>query len=253
MDEQTEAVTYDRIGAVAKITLAAPPVNAITVPMLDALLAALHQAAADPQARAVVIASAVPRFFCPGLDLAVLKDQMPDCLPPLLERLYIGLLDSQFQLGKPCIAAVAGAARGGGMTIAVSCNLIVAGEDASFGYPEIDVAMIPAIHLAHLPRIVGRHRAYELLMSGRAFGPKEAKDLGLVSRLAEGSVLDEAMALANSLAAKPPGALAAAHAGFMLENDHRASVRRAVELFCANARSTEARDSVAAFLAKRSR
>lgn len=248
-----QSVAYERIGAVATITLVAPPVNAITVPLLDGLIATLHQAGRDPDARAVVLASGVPRFFSPGLDLAVLKDQMPDCLPPLLERLYIGLLDAQFALGKPSIAAVAGAARGGGMTTAVSCNLIVAGEDASFGYPEIDVAMIPAIHLAHLPRIVGRHRAYDLLMSGRSFGPEEAKDLGLVTRVAQGAVLDEAMALAQTLADKPPGALAAAHAAFMQENDHRASVRRAVELFCANAASAEARGAVSDFVEKRRR
>ncbi len=247
------SVTYETAGGIARITLSAPPVNAITVPLLDQLLSALHRAARDDAARVVVIDSAVPRFFSAGLDLAVLREQMPDCLPPLLERLYIGLMDAQFDLGKPSIAAVAGAARGGGMTLAVSCNLIVAGEAASFGYPEIDVAMIPAIHLAHLPRIVGRHRAYELLFTGRSFGTDEARDLGLVARIAEGPVIEEAMALAETLAAKPRGALHAAHAAFMAENDHRASVRRAVEAFCANARSAEAHAAVEAFLERRKR
>lgn len=244
-------VKYERHGHIAKITLAELPVNAITMPLLDQLLDALHQARADSDIRAVVIDSAIPRFFSAGLDLSMLKDHAADALPALLERLYIDLLDAQFSLGKPTIAAVAGAARGGGMTLAVSCSMIVAGEDATFGYPEIDVAMIPAIHLAHLPKIIGRHRAYELLFTARPFGPKEAKDIGLVTRLAIGSVLEEAMNLAEVLAAKPAGAFTAAHAAFMAENDHRASVRRAVQAFCANAVTDEGREGISAFVEKR--
>lgn len=241
------AVSYAIHGPVAVITLTAPPVNALNVPLLDDLLSALSRAGTDEGVRAVVLASGVPRYFCAGLDIKALARAGDAPFRPLLDRLYTGLLDAQFALGKPCIAAVAGAARGGGMTIAVSCNLIVAGEAASFGYPEIDVAMIPAIHLAHLPRIVGRHRAYELLMSGRPFSPAEAHALGLVARLAAGSVLDEALALAETLAAKPPAALRAAHAAFMAENDHRASVQRAIDLFCANAQTPEGLAGLRAF------
>jgi enoyl-CoA hydratase/carnithine racemase len=244
-------IFYETFGAVARIGLKAPPVNALSIALLDDLLAALAQAGADDAVRAVVLASDVPRYFSAGLDLALLQDLSGASIRALLDRLYTGLLDAQFALGKPSIAAVAGAARGGGMTLAVSCNVIVAGEDASLGYPEIDVAMIPAIHLAHLPRIIGRHRAYELLFSGRPFDPTEAHELGLVSRLAKGSVLDEAMSLAQSLADKPPSALRAAHAAFMTENDHRASVQRAIDLFCANAQSEEGRKGVESFVKRR--
>src|SRR5690606_27889470 len=105
---------------------------------------------------------------------------------------------------KPSIAAVAGAARAGGMTLSISCNVIIAGKSATFGYPEIDVGIIPAIHFIHLPAIVGRHRAFELLFSGRAFSAIEAAELGLVSKIVEDDqVLQEARAMARMFAAKP--------------------------------------------------
>jgi len=240
-------VTYATEGAVARIALAAPPVNALTLALMRDFLSALQRAGADDAVRAIVIESAVPRYFCAGLDLQVLKGQSASGVRQILECLYTELMDVQFQLGKPSIAAVAGAARGGGMTIAVSCNVIVAGEHASFGYPELDVAMLPAIHLAHLPQIVGRHCAYELLFTGRTFDAPEAQRLGLVSRIAPGAVIDDALSLAATFAAKPPEALRAAHAAFMCENDHRGSVQRAVDLFCDNAETDHGRRGIAGF------
>ena len=68
------------------------------------------------------------------------------------------------------------------MSLAISCDVIIASENATFGYPEIDLALIPAIHFIHLPRIVGRHRAFELLFSGRSFSAAKAASLGLVSQ-----------------------------------------------------------------------
>jgi enoyl-CoA hydratase/carnithine racemase len=240
-------ITYTAEGPIARIAFAAPPVNALTVPLMQAFLAALRRAGEDDAVRAIIIESSVSRYFCAGLNLSVLKDAPDEGVRQILSCLYTELMDAQFALRKPTIAAVAGAARGGGMTIAVSCNVIVAGEQASFGYPELDVAMLPAIHLAHLPQIVGRHRAYELLFTGRTFDATEARELGLVSRIAPGSVIDEAMALAQTFAAKPPEAFRTAHAAFMDENDHRASVQRAVDLFCENAVSEHGRRGIASF------
>ena len=60
------------------------------------------------------------------------------------------------------------------MTMAISCDVILAGQSATFGYPEIDLGLLPAIHFAHLPQIIGRHRAFELLFSGRSFDAQEA-------------------------------------------------------------------------------
>ena len=103
--------------------------------------------------------SAVADRFCAGLDLDVILGKSGEEVREFLHALYTDLYDAQYDLGKPSIAAVGGAARGGGVTMAISCDVLVASENATFGYPEVDVGVIPAIHFAHLPRIIGRHRA----------------------------------------------------------------------------------------------
>ncbi len=247
-------VRYAVVDSVAEITLGHPPVNALTESMVDELLQALRHAAADDSARAVILASALPRRFCAGLDLSALHGAAPDATRALLDKLYTQLTDAQFALGKPSIAAVDGAARGGGMTLAIGCDLLVAGCSATFGYPEIDVGLLPAIHFTHLPRIVGRHRAFDLLFSGRSFGAEEAQQLGLVSRLVdEGQALAEARALAQVLAGKSPTALQQGRAAFLraIDSDYRRGVAAAVDTFCSVANSADGREGVAAYAEKR--
>ncbi len=155
---------YDVSDRIAEISLARPPVNALSLSLLEQLIAAFRRAAADDNVRAVVLTSAVPRRFSAGLDLDMLLGKSGAEVRRFLDKLYVELADVQYNLGKPSIAAVGGAARGGGMTLAISCDVLVAGESATFGYPEIDLGLVPAIHFVHLPRIVGRHRAFELLV-----------------------------------------------------------------------------------------
>jgi enoyl-CoA hydratase/carnithine racemase len=248
-----EAVQYDVRDKIATITLNAPPVNALSVPMLEALLAALRKAGEDKAVRAVILTSAIPRYFCAGLDLAALTNaKSADQARALLDRLYTDLCDVQFNLGKPSIAAISGAARGGGMTLAISCNVIVADDSASFGYPEIDVALLPAIHLVHLPRIIGRHRAYELLFTGRAFGAAEAAHLGLISRVAP-NALEAAQTLAQTFADKSPHAMSLGHAAFMRANDvnYRSEIAKVIEPFCEAFDSADGREGISAFAEKR--
>ena len=248
------SVRYEVLDHVAEIALEHAPVNALTEPMLDEMLAALARAAADPQARAVLLRSNLARYFCAGLNLQVVERATSAEVRVLVEKLYLRLCDAQFDLGKPSIAAVNGSARGGGVTLAISCDLIVAGRSATFGYPEIDVGLIPAIHYAHLPRIVGRYRAFDLLFTARSFGADEAAALGLVSRVVDDSeLLDQARALAQALAAKSPEALTMGRAAFRRENDtdYRRSVETAVENFCAAASTEQARESIKAFVEKR--
>jgi len=248
------SIEYEVRNNIAEIALDAAPVNALTEPMLDEMLGCLVRASADPLVRAVILRSNVPRRFCAGLNLETVSDAGSAELHALVEKLYVHLYDTQTQLGKPSIAAVSGAARGGGMTLAISCDLIVAGRSATFGYPEIDVGLIPAIHYAHLPRIVGRYRAFDLLFTGRSFDAAEAAALGLVSRLVEDNeVLDCARELAQQLAAKPAQVLAMGRAAFRNENDtgYRASVVSAVDNFCTVAAAEQAREGIKAFIEKR--
>ncbi len=161
--------SYEVHNRVAEILFNNPPVNALTEAMLGDFLDALERASRDPEVRAVIIGSQVPGRFCAGLDLTAVHEGAHQKVRALLDRLYVRMTEVQFQMGKPTIAAVGGTARGGGMTIAISCDMIVASSDATFGYPEIDAGVLPSIHFTHLPRIVGKHRAFELLVKGRAF------------------------------------------------------------------------------------
>ena len=250
----TEEVTYEAADGIAEITLARGPVNALSVDFLEAILDGFRRAAADDAVRAVVLRSALSRRFSAGLDLDILVGKSSLEVRGFLERLYVGLADVQYGMGKPTIAAVNGAARGGGMTLAISCDVIIAAEEASFGYPEIELGLIPAIHFAHLPRIVGRHRAFDLLFTGRRFEAAEAAAMGLVSRVVPDDMLDEAAhALAADFASKPPVAMRLGRAAFMRANDldYRRSVANAVEDFCNLAVTPEAQEGLTAFLEKR--
>jgi enoyl-CoA hydratase/carnithine racemase len=245
---------YEVSDRIAEISLERPPVNALNLSLLEQLIAAFRRAAADENVRAVVLASALPRRFSAGLDLDVLSGKSGTEVRRFLDKLYVELADAQHNLGKPSIAAVGGAARGGGMTLAISCDVLVAAQSATFGYPEIDLALVPAIHFAHLPRIVGRHRAFELLFTGRSFGAEEAASLGLVSRIVPDEKLrDEARAMARIFATKSPTAMRLGRAAFMRANDldYRRSIGNAVDVFCNVATTDDAQEGLRAFKEKR--
>lgn len=239
---------------VAEILINNPPVNALDNALMDQLLALLQRAGNDADVRAVIISSALPGRFCGGLDLAsFLKSPLAEARATV-NRLYSQLCDIQFNLGKPSIAAISGAARGGGMSLAISCDLIVAAETATFGYPELDIGLLPAIHYTHLPRIVGRYRAFDLLFTGRTFGAEEARSLGLVSRIApEAGLLEEARVLAQTLAAKSPELVRMGREAFMqaIDSNYRSGVAGAVNLIAATVATDDSREGLSAFVEKR--
>jgi enoyl-CoA hydratase/carnithine racemase len=249
-----DVVGYELVGNIAHITLRRPPVNALSLEVIRAVVAGFRRAAADPTARVVVLSSAVAKRFSAGLDLDIILGKSGEHVREFLQALYIDLFDAQYHLGKPSIAAVGGAARGGGMTMAVSCDVVLAGESATFGYPEIEVGVIPSIHYAHLPRIIGRHRAFELLFTGRAFGAAEARDMGIVNRVVPDTELDvEVLGLAAQFAAKSATIVRMGRAAFMrqIDLDYRRSIANAVEDFCNVAMTEEAQEGLRAFVEKR--
>ena len=249
-----KTVLYEVSKGIARITLNRPAVNALNLEMIKDVVAALETARKDEGIRAVVLTSAVSKAFSAGLDLHLLLGQSEQKVRAMLQELYVRLHDTQYNLGKPSIAAIGGAARGGGMTLAISCDVILAGQSATFGYPEIDVGVIPAIHFTHLPRIVGRHRAFELLFSGRSFGAEEAYRLGLVSRiLPDEDLASHAQALAETFAAKSAVVMHLGRAAFMRQNDldYRRSIANAVEDFCNVAMTDAAQDKLQSFANRR--
>ncbi len=249
-----EIVRYEVSGGVARIVLDRPPVNALSLEMIRAVVAAINRAADDRAVRVVVLSSAVAKRFSAGLDLDILLGKRAEEIREFLQALYIDLYDAQYNLGKPSIAAVCGAARGGGMTMAVSCDVILAGESATFGYPEIDVGVLPAIHFAHLPRLIGRHRAFELLFSGRAVDAREAFDLGIINKVVPDAALDaEVLKLAAQFSSKSEAVVRMGRAAFMrqIDLDYRRSIANAVEDFCNVAVTDAAQEGLRAFVEKR--
>jgi enoyl-CoA hydratase/carnithine racemase len=245
-----KTIEYSVRDGIAEISMSRPPANALDEAMLVDLLAALRRAAGDRDTRAVILHSAISGRFCAGLDLKVASAAGAEQLYDVTRKLYIELFDVQFNLEKPSISAVAGAARGGGMTVAVSSDMIVAAASATFGYPEIDNGLLPAIHYVHLPRVVGRQRAFDLLFTGRTFSATEAFSLGLINRVVpDDEVLDAARAIARTLASKPPEAVRRGRAAFMsaLDQNYRREIAAAVENFCNVANGEEARERLAAF------
>ena len=140
------------------------------------------------------------------------------------------------------------------MTLAISCDIIIASDKASFGYPEIDLGLLPAIHFNHLPKIVGRYRAFDLLFSGRKFDADEALSMGLINKkVPQDHLLGEATKLATTFTNKSPTAIKLGRAAFMRTNDldYRRGVANAVEDFCNAAMTPDAQEGLKAFLEKR--
>src|SRR5215468_7640893 len=123
----SDLVRYSVSGNIAEIMLDRAPVNALSMPLIDALLAALAKVRDDESVRGVIVGSA-HKVFCAGLDLDIVRGKPGIETKKFLEKLYFALNDTQYRMGKPTIAAVDGAVRAGGMTIAISCDMIIAGD-----------------------------------------------------------------------------------------------------------------------------
>jgi enoyl-CoA hydratase len=248
-----ELVHYTVTDSIAEITLDRAPVNALSMPLIDALLEALGKAREDAAVRAVIIASA-HKVFCAGLDLDIIRGKRGIDAKLFLERLYFALNDIQYRMGKPTIAAIDGPARAGGMTIAISCDMIIAGEAATFGYPEIDVGLIPALHFVQLPRLVGKHQAFGPLFLGDSFDAATAFRMGLLSEVVpKGTALDRARAVALRFAEKSPIVMKIGRDAFMraVDADYRRAIEHAAESFALVATTQDCQEGLDAFVERR--
>ena len=248
-----ELVHYSVSDAVAEVMLDRAPVNALSMALIDALLEALQKARDDENVRAVIVCSA-HKVFCAGLDLDIIRGKRASETKGFLERLYFALNDLQYRMGKPTIAAVDGPVRAGGMTIAISCDMIIAGDGSTYGYPEIDVGLIPAIHFVQLPRLVGKHQAFGSLFLGDPFDAATAFRMGLLSEVVpKGTALDRAREVARRLAGKSPIVMKIGRDAFMraVDADYRRSVENAAESFALVASTEDCQEGLNAFVEKR--
>jgi methylglutaconyl-CoA hydratase len=172
-------------GAIGRLTLARPEKkNALDRAMAEALLAGLETLGRDATVRVVVLDADGPDF-CAGADLEALE-QMIDA-PPEVHRddaLALGRVFLTMRaLAKPMVAVVRGRALAGGAGLATACDVVLAHQDASFGYPEVRVGFVPAMVMTMLRRCVGEKHAAELVLSGRVIGAADAERLGIASRV----------------------------------------------------------------------
>ncbi|TBW40670.1 enoyl-CoA hydratase [Siculibacillus lacustris] len=188
---------------VALVQLNRPEVrNAMNLALRHALAAAFRAITADPEIRAVVL-TGDDRAFCAGADLNEYVDaDAAELLARDLPTLWGAIADCP----KPIVAAVRGAAIGGGCELALHADIIVAGRSAKFGQPEVRLGIIPGGGgTQRLTRVVGKHVAMRMMLTGAPFGAEEAAKLGIVSTLvADDEVLPEALRLATDIAALPP-------------------------------------------------
>lgn len=195
---------------VACVTIDRPEVrNAIDVRTIGELADALVALDADPACRAIVITGAGERAFAAGADIAEMAPRTADGIRR--DRPFAAW-DRIDAVETPLIAAVRGYALGGGCELVLACDLVVAGDDAVLGLPEIRLGIIPGIGgTQRLVRAVGKARAMEIVLTGRHVPAEEAARIGLVSRLVPAAeTLTEALVLAERIAAGPPLAVAAA-------------------------------------------
>jgi enoyl-CoA hydratase/carnithine racemase len=201
-----EALLYEAAGGVATVTINRPERrNALSWTVITELRAAVAAVKADPDVRVLVLTGAGDKAFCAGADLTGMASgagftELHDARGELA-RLFLDL----YELGKPTIARVRGFALAGGFGLALSCDLVVAADDAQFGTPEIDVGLWPYMITVPLVRSMPPKKVLELMMTGRRVGAGEADRLGFVTRVVPAAELDGATAeLAGALAAKSP-------------------------------------------------
>jgi 3-hydroxyacyl-CoA dehydrogenase len=192
-------VTFERRGDVFVVTIDNPPVNALGVDVRRGLVAAIDAAEADGGATAVLIVGA-GRNFIAGADIREFgKTPQPPSLPEVCLKIE--------NCSKPVVAAIHGAALGGGLEVALSAHYRLAAPSAKLGLPEVALGLLPGSGgTQRAPRLIGVKPALELMLSGRHAGAKEALSLGLVDRLGnEADALAEGLAYAQELiAAKAP-------------------------------------------------
>lgn len=194
-------IIYESAEGVAKITINRPPLNVLDIEALMELNMALEKARDDTDVKVIVITGVGDRAFSAGLDI---KDHFPERIETALNT-FNKVFHLLASVDKPTLAVVQGFALGGGCELASGCDMIIASDKAQFGQPEISVGAMPSVATVLLPRLVGRKKAFELILTGDVIDAAEAKRIGLVNRVVPPEKLEEASKeLINKLKDKSP-------------------------------------------------
>jgi 3-hydroxyacyl-CoA dehydrogenase len=192
---RARVVGLERRGEIALVTIDHPPVNAASKAVRAGLMEAVREIDGDAAVKAAVVACAGSTFVA-GADIREFGRPIEE---PSLPTVVAAILESS----KPFVAAIHGTALGGGFELALACDVRVIAKDAAVGLPEVTLGIIPgAGGTQHVPRIVGLAKAIDIVCSGRRIRAREALDLELVDRIAEGDVVAEAVEVARSRAGR---------------------------------------------------
>ncbi len=183
-------VQLHREHRVATLTIDRPPLNILDIPTIDLLGEAVAGLAADPELLVIVLRGAGERAFSAGV---AVQDHTPDRVGPMLDSLH-ATIRRLWDLDAVTIAAVQGQCLGGGMELAMACDLVVAAEDVRFSQPEIKLGCFAPVAAALYPSRIGAGRTLDLLLSGGNLSLERALLLGLVHRVAPIGRLDDKVA-----------------------------------------------------------
>lgn len=251
--DETVLLVAGPSAGVLEITLNRPQArNALSTSLLEALVELLDRAAEDDQVRAVILAGG-DRTFAAGSDLAEMAGKD---LPQVLTEKRPALFAAIGRFPKPLLAAVRGYALGGGCELAMHADIIIAGESACFGQPEINLGIMPgAGGTQRLTRAVGKSLAMKMVLSGETISAADALCAGLVAEVtADDACLQRTRELAARIATKAPLALRLAKEAVLqaFETPLAAGIALERRNFVVLAGTEDRREGIAAFLEKRS-
>jgi enoyl-CoA hydratase len=242
----------ERHDRVVTVRLHRPHVrNALSGELLAELLDVLRPLDADPEVGCLVVTGS-EQVFAAGADI---REMAPKTALEMAAEDYFAAWEEFADLRTPKIAAVNGHALGGGCELAMMCDLVIAGESAVFGQPEIRLGVIPGIGgTQRLTRLIGRARAMDLVLTGRTLDAREAESAGLVSRVVpDARVLPEALDAAATIASYSRTAVRAARdcVDRALETGLRDGIRYERRVFHALFATEDQKEGMGAFLEKR--
>jgi enoyl-CoA hydratase len=251
-----ENVLYEVKNAIAYITLNRPKVlNALNRQTMVDLRVAFQQAKDDPAVLGIILTGTGEKAFIAGADIAELAN-IKEGEAASFSEAGQAVMTFIENLGKPVIAAVNGFALGGGCETAMACTFRIAAEHARFGQPEVKLGILPGYGgTQRLPRLIGKGRALQLILSGEVISAQEAFRIGLVNEVVPAAeLIARAEEILKQIGGNAPLAIRysidAVNEG--LETDVGSGLKREAELFALAANTQDRREGTAAFIAKRS-
>jgi enoyl-CoA hydratase/carnithine racemase len=216
-----ELVSYEVADGIATVTLDNPEKrNMLSGQMLAELVDAMRSARDSDDVRAVVLTGAGDKVFCAGADLGGFAADAPLVQKHFASDLFLEFFRLMPRLGKPSLCAANGHVLAGGMGLALSCDLVIAREGATFGTPEINVGAFPYMIMAIIYRNVPRKKVNEMMLLGERLSAEQAVEYGLANRVVPAREFDEAVAdWAGKLASKSPVLMRLGHDAMYRQQD----------------------------------